>query len=628
MGDLIRVRLTGTFRDEEPDTYDRDPGCEVQFTDLDDPSVLKTARVTFANNGPCPWYAVMVHFYGTVQCTTGTMTVPGIGTYRTYTVNAADREAIVTALAIRSSDGTGLVCLEIPSDAVFHAVVLGRTQPERGDESLPGPAAAMTWGDWGSLPVPGNAWCRLALIAPDGSSYGSAMDGNRWVFGYYPTTQGLGGPGSLAFTEEHIDDAMPVLQFGANVLLTARRYDTVAEAMNFETRLAWHIVPGATAPATVVIARKGTDDYGLAYEEFLSSESYTRPVIVAWDYDQQRWAQATVVSSAVPPAFPDCTARSDRTLLGVCIGTNGSSGSVSLAQRFIVTEGRFWIDPATFLLIHNTPYFISNAAVVGSGSAGFWSETPCAQSCRRPVFFHHSDGWCSMAAQPGGPGQRFRYATTGSREAQIDAQSNRISYRDLSNSAELETEIGQETDETLAWFLDAGFQSRALVMKRGDLVVNIGGQDYDADTRGAAICFPYLLANRVTDTYTGPTGGWFSLETYDNGNGSGCLGFYDDGDEVMTWRGNTAGDLVTTGISRKFQWDTINVEITGGGSFRWSDNIDTPRLEIAQSDIDGLPAGFFNLARPLMYPRTIEVCDSENPGVPTYIVVLASENFA
>ena len=631
MGDLIRVRLTGLFRDEDPDTYDKDPGCEAQFEDLDDPTVLKTVRVTFANNAPCPWYAAMAHFYGTVRCATGTMTVPGIGTYRTYEVNAQDRQAIVTALAIRSADGTGLVCLELPADATFHAVVLGRTQPQFDDEALPTASQAMTYGNWGSLPVPAGAWCRLMFMAPDGSNYGTAMDNTRWVFGYYPTPRDLGGPGSSASVQENVDDAMPVLQFGTNVVLTARRYDQRAEDDGFETRISWHIVPAEPAPASIVIARKGTDDYGIAYAEFLASEPYTRPVIMAWDADQQLWAQATVVSSAPPPAAPDCTARTDRTLLGVCIGSNGSNGSVPLAERIIVTEGRFWIDPVNFPLIDHTAYYISNAAAVGSGSQGFWSEIACANSCRRPVFFHHANGWCTMAAQPGGPGQRFRYDSTGGREAQIDAQDNRISYRDIDNAVELETTTGAETDEILAWFLSGTPSTRALVVKRGDLVVNLGVPGATDDTRGSQLCFPYLTAQRVTDAYDPDAivwAGWFTVQAEATSSTAGTLSFFDGVDPVLEWSGTTAPDGSPVGSTRKRKWKfVVDTEYTGGWSWSWWGSDDIQRVVIRQEDITALPAGFLALARPELYIRAIEVCDSTNPAITKHIGILATDEF-
>jgi len=394
MGDLIRIRLTGLFRDEEPDAFDLDPGCEAQFEDLDDPTVLKTVRVTFANNCPAPWYAVMAHFYGTVRCVTGSMTIPSVGTYRTYEVNSDDRAAVVTALGIRSADGTGLVCLEIPADATFHGIVLGRTQPQLGDESLPGASAVTTWGNWGSLPVPCDAWCRLVFVAPDGSNYGTAMDGSRWIFGYYPGIRSfVGGVPETPTSQDNLSYGQPALQYGSNVTLSARRYDLKAEFAAFQTRLAWHVVPGEAPPANIVMARKGTDDWGLAHEEFDATQTYDHPCIVAWDPTRLMWRKATVQGSGY-------SARTSRTLLGICIGSNGSLGSVSLAQRFVVTEGRFWLNPMLHALFENTPYYIATTASESSpATQGTWDITPCTKGCRRVAFTHHTEGWCTVGPQ-------------------------------------------------------------------------------------------------------------------------------------------------------------------------------------------------------------------------------------
>jgi len=633
MGDLIRVRLTGLFRDEEPDTHDQDPGCEAQFEDLDDPSILKTVRITFANNCPCPWYAAMAHFYGTVRSTTGSMTVPGIGTYRTYEVNAADRASVVTALGIRSADGTGLVCLEIPADAAFHGIVLGRTQPMFGDEDLPGAAQATSWGNWGSLPVPGDAWCRLVFVAPDGSNYGTAMDGSRWIFGYYPGVRSNGtdiAPGPP--TQERLSFSQPALQYSANVVLVARRYDERAETAGFATRLAWHVVPGEIPPANIVVARKGTDDWGAAFEEFDASQTYDGTCLVAYDPIALKWRKATVISTAPLPAAPDHSAPTDRTLLGVCNGSNGSNGSIFLAQRFIVTEGRFWLNPAIDALFDNTPYYIASDATEGSPTtAGTWSVSPCASSCRRPVFIHHTEGWCTMCAQHLGPGQRFRYDATGSLEALVDAQENRISYRDIANVTDDETAVGTENDETLSWFLDAGFQKRALVVKRGDLVVNIGDPAATDYTRGSQLCFPYIAANRVTDTYDPVTAaweGWLTMQAEATSVTAGTLSFFDGTDAVIQWFGDTVPDADPVGSTRKRKWAFLmDTEHRSGWSWSWWGNDDIQRVVIRQEDVTALPAGFLALTRPELYIRAIEVCDSVNPTITKHIGILATDEF-
>lgn len=404
MGDLIRALLTGVFRDKgNVSATTQDPTCEAQFIDLDDPEgTPKTAEVRFANDNGCPWYAAMAHFFGTLRCTTGSMTVDGL-TLRTYTVNSGDETDHVATIGERIPEGIGTVCLRIPANASFHAIVMGRTVPNRGDEALPTPGNVLTAGGMGPIPVSANSWCRLVFVAADGSNYGSAMDGTRWVMGYYPRIENnlSGAPGQDSGTQDNLNKGQPVLPYGSNVVLVARRYNYDAENLAYNTRFCWHIAPGEAPACNVVIARYGTDDWGNAYTEFDTTQTYARPYIVAWDPVQEKWRKASVVPTTYPvPPEPDHSAKSFRTVLGICIGSNGSNGASALGQRHIVTEGRFWINPALYPLLANTPYYIAaTASEQTPTTTGLWSEVPGTLGCRRVAFFHHIDGWCTVGPQ-------------------------------------------------------------------------------------------------------------------------------------------------------------------------------------------------------------------------------------
>ena len=406
MGELIRARLTGRFRDQEvPTATNRDPGCEAEFVDLNDPlGAKKTAMVTFASGQPCPWYAAMAHFFGTLACTTGTSSVPDLPdppiVLRSYTVAApmVSREVVVSA--IRSADPTATtVCIKLPVDVSFQAVVMGRTGPNLGagdGEGMPTGANAVDVPGWGVQPVVPNSWCRLAVVAADGTSYGAGMDGFRWVQGFYPGPRqpsfapGTTPPGTTAalgttIGESHaLNASQPVLQFGSPVTLVARNYDILAVSKLWDNSYSWQIVPGGQ-PGSVVCAKDGADAWGTPYAEFDTAVTYTRPVIVAMT-NGGLWSKAS-----------DVTAPDNSIVLGIAVGYAGPDAT-ALKILNVLVGGRFWVDPSQIPLEPHTTYYLSTEAIEGSAQAGFWSTTAPLSGCTKPVFQHFSDGWCILAA--------------------------------------------------------------------------------------------------------------------------------------------------------------------------------------------------------------------------------------
>lgn len=649
MGDLIRARLTGLFRDSGVVTaITKDPGCELQYIDLDAPGgPLKTAMVMFTNGTGVPWYAAMSHFFGTVTCTTGTVSPMGTP-LRTYEVSSSDINAIITTLAIRSDDGAGTVCIEIPIETCFHGIVLGRTGPEFGSESLPAPANVLEWDNWSSQPIPASGWGRLVFVAPDGSSYGAGMDSTRWVFGYYPGLRGT-SVGSAADREAHLTYSQPALQYGTNVVLVTARPDAQAAGAEYETQYAWHILPGEAPPANIVMARDGTDSWSDSFAEFDTAETYDRPMVMAFNtaLSPPKWVPATVLPTNPPPAAPDHSARNDRVILGVSLGTNGGGDATGLKTLHIVTQGRFWLNPANYTggdaLKDNTAYYIWSGAVAGGGPGvgGEWDSVPCSGDCRRPVFVHHTDGWCTMCAQHLGPSQRFRY-DDGSMggdplEAIIEAVDadntdgvGRVAFKDFANTSDKPERTGGETDEILAWFTSKDAEKRALVVKRGDLVVNIG--DPEAGARGSQLCFPYLKANRVTDTYD-PSAtdweGWFTIQAYPSDTSKGHLSFYDGDTAVLKWYGNKVPDPSPVGSTRKRKFEfNVDVEHIGGWSWAWQNHSGQELVVIKEQDFSAMPhVVMFNSLGRFLKIREIEVCDSANPENTAFIAILASDEY-
>jgi hypothetical protein len=595
------------------------------------------------------------------------MTVTGgLGTFRTYTVDTIDGTLVVDALAERSPStiaGDTSVCIKLPADASFHAVVLGRINLSMGNESLPTPANAVTpqysypSPDYGTWPTPAGAWCRLVFVAPDGSHYGSAIDSpdvGRWIMGYYPKIEYGGTPdtgipsyttiGQDSTRQHHLMMSQPPLLYGANVVLTARRLDPRAELQAYETRNSWHIVPGAVPPANVVVARAGTDGAGITYAEFNTAESETAApsnngisVMVVDSSGIWRYAIADSFSGAT------VTAKTDRQIYGILIGSNGAPSGTTLKQRFIVTEGRFWINPNTSSVVagNNRLYYLTTA----SGYATV-SPYPSAIGPRRPLFVHHSEGWCTMLPQNSGPSQFFCYDDSypsTPRVALIDETGEtgtdglgRISYRDCAIASHDTTAKGAETDEVYAWFLTTDYANRAVVMKRGDFVLNIdtigNGSNPSTANRGGRIRIPYKTAERVTTAYPVPVGsggsggvtGWFTIQPYVD-----RLVYKDSDVEVMAWYGNPTTPQIysnsrTTGRRMSFSCD---VEVRAGWNWYWMDQANTDRIKITQADFTALTAFPASSAGGFLKIREIQVCDSTNPLITKKIAILASAEY-
>lgn len=650
MADLIRVQLTGTFRDRSqvvPLTGEQDPGCEAQFLDIAEGGTAtnQTAKVIFASGAPCPWYAAMAYFFGTVQCTTSSMVVD-TETLRTYTAVVPPPPGLTTALARRVPNSLGELCIVVPAEAKFHGVVIGRTQPARtGELDLPEPPGALGSGSWSSMPVLPDSWGRFVFIAPDGSTYGSGMDSSRWVRGYYPgpLITANDPPGQDTPTKAAVASGMQPLQVGTNVVLVARFFDAAAPAVpSYDQAYSWHVVPGEAPPATIQLIRNGTDQWGQTWNEYNVSQTYTNFAILAYDAVAVQWDLASVIPST--PTADDNTARRDRTILGVLLGINGPTGAPGCATLTVCTAGRFWVDPNIYALADHTDCFIASSATAGGVDQGLISAVPCAFSCRRPVFHHFTSGWCEMYPQGLGPGQRFRYDLAAGQEAIVDiaegaptstpASQMRLAYRDFAGDSVTPESIGDETDDVLAWFLSPTTASdRALVVKRGDLVINIGaGQTEDPDapsgTRGGRICIPYDDTDRVTDAYLGPVVAndvpWFVIQPgpqQDSAGSQGALLWKDNGDVVMAWNGAQAADTLGTSTNRNFStW--LTWFHMGGWDWQWYDSSSVLRVSITEADIAAVGMGGLAL-----YVRKIEVC---GPGGPTdirHIGILATDEF-
>ena len=568
----------------------------------------------------------MVYFYGTLQCTTSSMVIDS-DTLRTYTVAGPDASNVVTALARRCSTEPGTLCVELPADVHFHAVVMGRTNPSfAGETDLPEPPGALG-STWSAMPMLPGSWGRLVFLAPDGSNYGSGMDDQRSVFGLYPAALVTASdpPGADSIAKSKVTAGMPALQCGTNVVLVARSYDAAAVAHldpSYAQYYSWHISPGAAPPATMILARQGTDAWGDSHAEYNAALSYGGFSLMAFNLATSKWDLATVVPTSL--GGTDATARNDRATLGVLLGINGPSGGSTMSTQTICTAGRFWVNPDVQAFLDNTPYYVDSTAQTGAGSAGLQSPDPCAFGCRRPVFFHFTSGWCEMYPQGIGPGQRFRYDPDAGQEAIIDADfdptssQSRVAYRDFGfNAAADPGSTGTETDEVMAWFLHTTVAAnRAVVVKRGDLVIDIdsngSGSTADLADRGGRLCFPYTAAERVTTAYV-PGTPWFTVAAYSPSSSttSGELVFRDGTDVMLTWGGDT------TLANRYFQFNK-------GITTSWMDDSNVERVRLSQADLTAvLAAGFSGV----LYLRTIEVC---GPGGPTdikHIAILASDEF-
>jgi hypothetical protein len=542
MADVYLGRLTGKIRDSVPaGPAGIDPPCEVEVEVLSGEftSTSIPAHVTSSTGSPMPWYAAAIYFFGTLDVVVGTTIIDGVElrTYEVDTIHSREPGALVIRLY---RDHTGVTCVEIPTSAVFNAVVLGLGGG--------GPGAVYPKNSFASnntrgpgVVFPGR-YARLAFIAPDGSMYGDKgenvggdLNGKRVPLGYYPeafTPDGTGFPeGDPVIVDGWNDYHAPPLQVWSPVVAMIHHVDTGSD----DHLAVWAIKPSGTPSAHILHLKSAAG----AANRVLGVAHIVQPAIITrrTDVTPARWELACC--DAPEGEFSNVSVRSPSQEVGVALWSDGDDTDGNVA---VVVSGRFWINPVTHLLTDHTTYFLDPRAYYdeapdADNSPGMWtSQQPGNAVMTRPIFRHYTKGWCVMVEPSVEHAMAWRYGETEAQSNIAEITFDWFYYNDPSNNTALlrfrdrpgvmpnpaelpsgekgdaDASLGQapEAWDVMAWFTSELYERRAFVMKRLDLIIagnpdqtTIPDIDFSLPERPGQLVF-YMDYNedaRIGDSY-------------------------------------------------------------------------------------------------------------------------------
>ncbi len=678
MADVYLGRLTGKIRDSVAPggAGGIDPPCEVEVEVLSGEFTATRipAHVTSSTGSPMPWYAAAIYFFGTLDAA---VTTDGEGrrTYDIDVVHAREPGALVIRLYRSTTD---ITCVEIPTSAVFNAVVLGLGGGGPG-AVFPNQSFASANKAGPGVVFPGR-YARLAFIAPDGSMYGDTgeeTNSTRVPLGYYPDTftpEGTGFPeGDPVIVDGWNDYHAPPLQVWSPVVAMIHHVDT----RSTDHIAVWAIKPSGSPDAKILRLKPDTVNNVENPAHIVQPAIMTRRT----DVVPAIWELASCDAST----FSNVNIRDPLQEVGVALWSDQEAdGNVA-----VVVSGRFWINPATHVLKDHTTYFLDPLAnyeesPTSDHSPGMWtSEPPGNAVMTRPIFHHYTKGWCMIVEPVVEHAMAWRYGVNSGVTPEAfniaEIAFDWFYYNDPATATALlrfrdrpsvmpdpddlpdgekgtapEAPLGQapESWDVMSWFTSELYERRAFVMKRLDLVIagspdqtTIPDIDVYSATRPAQLVF-YMDYNddaRIGDAYD-----FAEIQDYclswtpvskgnDFGSGNtvigGVVNVQDGYTTVMKWYTCPEfGPHSPAGVGdynkryRKVVWDIATEYQAHDWAWRYTRDSGATFSDalILNHDQDLIPilAGNPNAeaALPLKF-REIEICDSSDDSVKKIIVL-------
>lgn len=685
MADVYLGRLTGKIRDSVPPggAGGIDPPCEVEVEVLSGEFTATRipAHVTSSTGSPMPWYAAAIYFFGTLDVVVAT-DGEGRRTYDIDVTHAREPGALVIRLYRSTTD---ITCVEIPTSAVFNAVVLGLGGGGPG-AVVPDQSFAVANKAGPGVVFPGR-YARLAFIAPDGSMYGDKGEetgGARIPLGYYPDTftpDGTGFPdGDPVIVDGWNDYHAPPLQVWSPVVAMIHHVDTGST----DHIAVWAIKPSGSPDAKILRLRPGTVNNVENPAHIVQPAIMTRRTDVA----PAIWELASCDAST----FSNVNIRDPLQEVGVALWSDHEAdGNVA-----VVVSGRFWINPASHPLRDHTTYYLDPAAnyeksPTDDHSPGMWtSEPPGNAVMTRPIFRHYTKGWCMIVEPVVDHAMAWRYGVDSGASPEVfniaeiafdwfyyndpTTATALLRFRDrpsvMPDPADLpdgekgtapEAPLGQapESWDVMSWFTSELYERRAFVMKRLDLVIagnpdqtTIPDIDFSLPTRPGKLAFymDYGEDARIGDAYDffaiqDSCLSWIPVSGGNNfGPGGpgvvigGVLTVQDGYQTVMKWYTCPEfGAHSPAGVGdydkryRKVVWDIATEYQAHDWAWRYTtddgDTFDDALILNHDQDLIPILNGNPNAeaALPLKF-REIEICDSSDDSVKK-IIVLCSEMY-